>query len=210
MHRLGALNHWFRIHMILGVLGPALVLFHTTFLVNSINAAVALYSMLLVAGSGLIGRFVYRAIHKGLYGNRLTLEEARADLMGSTGNVMSHLELYPQVAQWIDEFEHEALKAKRGILDEIWHFFSFDVSRILLSWRCKHEIHRLSHRPHLIDSAIEHEAVELVYQYLMQVQTVAQFKRFEKIFSAWHVLHIPLVYMLAATAIFHVIWVHMY
>ena len=54
------------------------------------------------------------------------------------------------------------------------------------------------------------EAVQLVPQYLLQVQRVAQFKKCEQIFSAWHVLHIPLVYMMVATAIFHVIWVHMY
>jgi hypothetical protein len=54
------------------------------------------------------------------------------------------------------------------------------------------------------------EAANLVGQYLKQIQSVAQFKKFEQIFSAWHVLHIPLMYMMVATAIFHVIWVHMY
>jgi hypothetical protein len=54
------------------------------------------------------------------------------------------------------------------------------------------------------------EASVLVSQYLKQIQTVAQFKKCEQIFSAWHVLHIPLMYMMVATAIFHVIWVHMY
>jgi len=57
---------------------------------------------------------------------------------------------------------------------------------------------------------VANEAVRLVAQYLLQIQTVAQFKKFEQIFSAWHVLHIPLMFMMVATAIFHVIWVHMY
>lgn len=208
MQHLGALKHWFRIHMILGVLGPTLVLFHTTFRVGSLNAAVALYCMLLVAGSGLIGRFIYRGIHKGLYGNRSSLEEARIELMGSTGIVKSHLHFFPLVAERIDEFEHKALEAKRGFLAGLWHFFSFDVRRIWLVWRCKYEIHRVSHLLHMTDAA--EEAVELIHLYLLQVQTVAQFKKLEQIFSAWHVLHIPLVYMMVVTAIFHVIWVHMY
>lgn len=207
MQGLGKLKYWFRIHMILGVLGPTLVLFHTTFRVGSVNAAVALYCMLLVAGSGLIGKFVYTRIHKGLYGSRSTLKEAREELAGSTGNVHSRLHFFPTVERWIDKFEREALEKKRNFFEGVWYFLSFDVRRMLLVWRCRRNIRRkLGGR---MDDVAK-EAVQLVGQYLLQIQTVAQFKKFEQIFSAWHVLHIPLMYMMVATAIFHVIWVHMY
>ena len=208
MQRLGQLKYWFRMHMILGVLAPTFILFHTTFRVGSINATVALYCMLLVAVSGLIGRFVYRGIHMGLYGKRTTLEEVRAELMGNTGNVMAHLHFFPQVAKRIEDYEHRALDAKRGLLAGIVHFLTFDFRRMLLAGRCMWEIRRVSRRLHMTDAA--DEAVQLVPQYLLQVQRVAQFKKCEQIFSAWHVLHIPLVYMMVGTAIFHVIWVHMY
>ena len=61
----GQLKHWFRFHMIAGVLGPVLVLFHSTFRVGSINAGVALSCMLLVVASGLAGRFLYFRILAG-------------------------------------------------------------------------------------------------------------------------------------------------
>lgn len=208
MQGLGKLKYWFRIHMMLGVLGPILILFHTTFRVGSINASVALYSMLLVAGSGLIGKFVYTRIHRGLYGSRTTLKEAREELASSTGDVHSRLHFFPKVEQWIDQFEHEALEEKRGFLAGIWYFFSFDVRRMLLVWRCRRNIRHVLKVGRMNDVA--KEAVQLVGQYLLQIQTVAQFKKCEQIFSAWHVLHIPLMYMMVATAIFHVIWVHMY
>lgn len=209
MQRLGKLKHWFRIHMILGVLGPTLVLFHSTFRFGSLNAAVALYCMLLVAGSGLIGRFVYTRIHKGLYGSRSTLKGARAELAGSSGDVKPRLHPYPEVEQWLKDFEHEALEAKRGFLAGVWYFLSFDLRRMLLIWRSKHNIQHVQHALGGGQDAVE-ESVELIRLYLSQIQTVAQFKKFEQIFSAWHVLHIPLMYMMVATAIFHVIWVHMY
>ena len=208
MQGLGKLKHWFRIHMILGVLGPALVLFHTTFRVGSINASVALYCMLLVAGSGLIGRFVYTRIHKGLYGSRSTLKEARSELAGSTDNVKSKLHFFPKVERWINRFEYEALEARRGFFAGVWYFLSFDVRRMLLIWRCRRNIRQVLGAGRMDDVA--KEAVQLVAEYLSQIQTVAQFKKCEQIFSAWHVLHIPLMYMMVATAIFHVIWVHMY
>ena len=71
----GPLRYWFMLHMIFGIGGPVLVLFHSTFHVRSLNAGVALYSMLLVVASGIIGRFIYKRIHHGLYGRKSNLEE---------------------------------------------------------------------------------------------------------------------------------------
>lgn len=208
MQGLGKLKYWFRIHMILGVLGPTLVLFHTTFRVGSVNASVALYCMILVASSGLIGKFVYTRIHKGLYGSRSSLKEAREELAGSTDSVKSKLHFFPKVEEWVNQFEYQSLEQKRGFLAGVWHFLSFDVRRIFLVWRCKKNIHQILGNGRMED--IADDAVQLVASYLIQIQTVAQFKKCEQIFSAWHVLHIPLMYMMVATAIFHVIWVHMY
>ena len=78
--RFGKMESWFRFHMVAGISGPLLVLFHSTFRTGSINAAAAFYSMLLVAISGILGRFIYRHIHHGLYGRQLRLSEATADL----------------------------------------------------------------------------------------------------------------------------------
>ena len=208
MQPLGKLKHWFRIHMILGVLGPVLVLFHTTFHMGSINASIAFYCMLLVAGSGLVGRFVYTRIHRGLYGSRTSLKEAREELEGSTGDVKSKMHFFPKVEEWIEQFEYEALEKERTFLQGVWYFLSFDVRRMLLVHRAKKNIHEVLGSQRMQDVA--QEAVKLVEEYLLQIQSVAQFKKFEQIFSAWHILHIPLMYMMVATAIFHVIWVHMY
>src|SRR5665647_2749342 len=71
----GPVRYWFMVHMIFGIGGPALILFHSTFHVKSLNAGVALFSMLLVAASGIIGRFIYKRIHHGLYGRKSNLEE---------------------------------------------------------------------------------------------------------------------------------------
>lgn len=208
MQGLGKLKHWFKIHMILGVLGPTLVLFHTTFRIGSTNAAVALYCMLLVAGSGLVGRFVYTRIHKGLYGSRSSLKEAREELAGSNGEVKARLDFFPKVQEWLDAFEREALEEKRNFFQGVWYFLSFDLRRMLLERRCKNNIILILGPGRMND--VVRDAHKLVREYLFKIQTVAQFKKFEQIFSAWHVLHLPFMYMMVATAIFHVIWVHMY
>ena len=80
MRNLGHIKHWFRAHMILGVLGPVLVLYHCNFQIGSMNSTVVLFTTLLVAGSGLVGRYIYSKIHYGLYGRQLTLKELKEDL----------------------------------------------------------------------------------------------------------------------------------
>ena len=80
---LGRTTHWFKAHMILGILGPVLVLYHSNFQLGSFNSRVALYCMLLVAGSGVIGRHIYARIHSGLYGKKTNLEELRLQLAES-------------------------------------------------------------------------------------------------------------------------------
>lgn len=207
MQSLGQLRYWFRIHMTLGLIGPILVIFHTNFKLGSLNASIAFYCMLLVASSGVIGRFVYTRIHKGLYGSRSTLKEAHEELVGSSGAIKSKLHFFPKIEVKLKKFEYEALEKKRGFFAGVWYFLSFDVRRMILVWRCKRYIRSKlgSNMREVAD-----EASDLVKQYLFKIQTVAQFKKFEQIFSAWHILHIPLMYMMVATAIFHVIWVHMY
>ncbi|MGB1091885.1 MAG: hypothetical protein ACPGYX_07160, partial [Oceanobacter sp.] len=75
MRNWGPLKHWFRAHMLLGILGPSLILFHSNFGLGSTNSNVALFCMLLVAGSGLVGRYLYTRIHYGLYGQRASVSE---------------------------------------------------------------------------------------------------------------------------------------
>ena len=54
---LGILPTWFKWHMIFGILAPALIMFHSTFRIGSINAGMALVAMLLVSGRKGAGRW---------------------------------------------------------------------------------------------------------------------------------------------------------
>jgi len=208
MRKLGKLKYWFSLHMTLGIVGPTLIIFHTNFTLGSVNATIAFYCMLLVASSGLIGRFVYTKIHKGLYGSKTNLKEVRSQLEGDKESVKTKLGQYPKVLKLMYRFEREALEDKRNFMQGVIYFFSFDVRRMLLERKCKKYI--LRHTKGERKQEYANALAQLVKHYLVHVQTVAQFKKFEQIFSAWHVLHIPLIFMMVATAIFHVIWVHMY
>jgi len=75
---MGGLPAWFDFHMVLGVVGPVLVLFHSNFSLGATNSNVALICMLLVAGSGVIGRYIYTRLHAHMDGHEVTLDQLKA------------------------------------------------------------------------------------------------------------------------------------
>ena len=211
MQRLGPLKHWFRVHMWLGILGPTLVLFHSTFHIRSTNAAVALFSMLFVVASGMIGRFVYTQIHYGLYGRRATLEKIQEEWLSHADEARSRLHFAPQIEQWVRSFEHNALERERAFPLNLLHFVWLGLQRRWVTIRCARrlrQIWRLDSSPSVRKGAST--AYPLIPSYLREVQRVAQFSAYERLFSLWHVLHVPLIYLLAVSTIFHIIAVYMY
>ena len=217
MQSWGAGKHWFRVHMLLGITGPLFILLHSTFHVGSLNAGVALSCMLVVAGSGIIGRFFYTKIHNGLYGRRASLQERQVQLGISAGDIKSKFYFAPEVEQRLKRFEAQALVPTRNPLQETLHFITLG----LRAWYVGRKANRTLTRS--LKSAAKtrgwstaklHERLryskDMTRSYLDAVRDTAQFTTYEKLFSLWHVLHVPFVYMLVISAIVHVIAVHMY
>lgn len=211
MHRWGSLKHWFRIHMIMGIVGPTLILFHTTFHLRSLNAMIALVSMLGVVISGIIGRFVYTKIHHGLYGRRATLMEIREKFAGDSADAKSRLHCAPRVEQWLKSFERDSTQLDRSFTSHLFSPLTLGLKRIILGFRCARELRRtLKAERHPEFRGGASEAIQLASSYLKESQRVAQFNTYERLFSLWHVLHIPLIYILAACTIFHIVAAYMY
>ena len=75
----GKTPSWFQWHMIIGIIGPALVLVHSNWKFASLNATVATVVMLTVVVSGIIGRYLYTKVHMGFYGRKAELYQIMAD-----------------------------------------------------------------------------------------------------------------------------------
>jgi len=212
----GATKGWFALHMACGIGAPILILAHCSFKVGSINAGVALTSLLLVAASGIVGRFIYTRIHHGLYGTRMTLAQVQAAVGATAGNVRSRLQIAPQIEKQLKAFQATADRPK-SLAHSAWYFLTFGIRARWLRRRCTSEFAR-AYRAHARANGWDAvrqtrdlvTAKALIQAYLSGVQRVAQFTGYERLFSLWHVLHVPLVWMLVLSAIAHVIAVHAY
>lgn len=209
---LGSIRGWFRAHMVFGVIGPLAILYHANFSLGATNSNVALACMLVVASSGLVGRYLYTRIHHGLYGRRATLKELSTDaerLRGHSGA----LGMLPGLMEEIAKAEHRI--GQPSIL----------LTRLFIAaWRQKAEVRRMKRLiANIIGIAatssrvvsgqrerLTRAACHYVVARLVAARRVAEFEASEKLFAAWHILHLPLFLMLVIVGIVHVFAVHVY
>ena len=75
---------WFRLHIVLGLAGPVLVLYHCNFGLGSTPANVALFTALAVAASGLVGHFAHQRSNAKFYDEaaetRLATDRVRTEV----------------------------------------------------------------------------------------------------------------------------------
>lgn len=216
MQRWGAGKHWFVLHMCVGVVGPVIILAHSTFTIGSINAGVALVSMLVVAASGVVGRFLYVRVHQDLHGQRLNLAELRQAIHGEA-SALQRLEQAPQVQQALLDFEAASLRAQGRVGSLLWGALGLWWLRLRTERRCRALLKtslaaqgRTQAWSRTEQRRQRRAARTLVHTYLDMVQRIAQYAAWDRLFALWHVAHVPFVYMMVLSAVAHVVAVHVY
>lgn len=209
--RLIASRYWFGIHMFLGTVGPAMVLFHSNFHLGSTNSTVALVSMLLSAGSGIVGRYFYTSIHHGLYGKRMTLMELKQKTENDHAELLMLYAKDEKLNQQLSKMEETALRPYTSLMMSLLHVIYLAVN----APRLRRKVLRLLKKSYAEDSdkkTLPDSKVvsQLIKRYTLALRKAAAFKVYERLFSLWHILHLPLFFMMIITAVIHIFAVHMY
>lgn len=210
LQKLTAIRHWFSLHMLLGVLGPVLILLHCTLRIGSTNAAVAFWSMVIVASSGVFGRFLYGRLHAGLYGRQRTFNDVAATADHLLANVAHTLVAAPALLQEMQAFgAHAEAIGRAG-----WHrpiaLFGLTITARRCATRCRQQLMSSANDERHRGHELPWELHATIPRYLAAARDAAQYHAFSRLFAMWHALHIPLVALLAVSAVVHVIAVHMY
>lgn len=217
MRHLGPTKFWFRTHMMLGVVGPVCILYHASFKLGSTNSNIALICMLIVASSGLVGRYFYRKIHYGLYGRKATLKELLDDEALQMGRLADMLDSAPQIKQKLRAIQGWEPRNERGVLYAGFRIILFALHshwlQIKLRLLADRAIRSQGHNMNWQALQLKQQR-RIMRRYLGEfftaVRKVAGFGFFERMFSLWHLLHMPLFIMMVITGVIHVIAVHMY
>ena len=217
LHKLGATRHWFRMHMLLGLIGPLLVLYHSNFTLGSFNSRVAMFCMLLVSGSGIIGRHFYAAIHRGLYGRKTSLRELQGELALAVEKSHAMARFMPGLVARLEslsaELQGDDLRRSLGIGRSIRWTLTHSFTRLSLSWTARRELRKAAEQNETVARnyrGLYRSAQRYIRDYTNLTGKVAQFTFYERLFAVWHVLHLPIFFVMVLSALVHVLAVHMY
>ena len=211
MTRLIPARYWFGVHMLFGTVGPAMVLFHSNFHLGSMNSSIALISMLLVAGSGIVGRYIYTHIHHGLYGTRITIKELKQATEKDHAELLNLYASDAELNKKLIKMEEAALQPYPSLTRSFLHVIYLAVNAA----RLKRKMLRLLKNSQNVNGDTttlpdRKVAVQLVKHYTLALRKTAAFRVYERLFSLWHILHMPLFIMMIITATIHVFAVHLY
>jgi hypothetical protein len=202
------IRYWFGIHMLFGILGPVMILFHSNFQLGSTNSTIAMISMLLVAGSGLVGRYIYTNIHHGLYGSRITLNELKQEAADNHVELLNMYGMDEVLNTRLKKMEDKVLQPYTGLMTSLFHVISLAINTHSLKRSVMNLVKEgYDKEKPLSDNKI---VVDSVNRYTLALRKTAAFRVYERLFSLWHILHLPLFIMMIITAVIHVFAVHMY
>jgi hypothetical protein len=213
---IGSVKRWFQIHMVLGVAGPLCILYHSNFSLGATNSNAALFAMIVVSASGIVGRYFYVRIHCGLYGHRTSLAElqASADVLRTK---VAGASFVPELLTALDAAERRLTDRSNAPLRVLVRPITVSVrmwlERIRLTRSAVRELNQTAARSRVVAERHEHfeRAVRrYIARRLQATRQVVEFEAYERLFSLWHVLHLPLFFMLLVAGVVHVVAVHVY
>lgn len=217
-HVIGSVPTWFRIHMFLGVLGPVLIVFHSNFRLGALNSNVALFSMLIVATSGVIGRYIYGKIHMGLYGRKAAAQEILADIESLRREFGQKTDIADPIFDELDAFGRQIIeRPTSNAIESLWFGGVQAVRSRLLRAQLRDHMRRLVE----IEGRTRgwswwqrwrrfSEMNEVVAIYFNALLKAAELRFYERLFNLWHILHLPLFFLMVMAALVHVWAAHRY
>jgi hypothetical protein len=214
---LGSLTGWFDFHVVLGVLGPILVLYHSNFSLGATNSNVALICMLIVVASGLIGRFIYSRVQFGLHGRRLSLDELQSNAARLRA-LESTIPFMPELVDRLEWHERQVLASGPRIpVLGLAKPLAVALNAMQARWQLRRYVRNALRAAAKQSPAIAAErkrlrraAAAYIDTRLVATRRVAEFEAYERLFSLWHVLHLAMFFMLLVAGVVHVIAMQVY
>jgi hypothetical protein len=215
MRKLGGMEGWYYFHLIGGVVGPFVIIFHSGFSLRSTNSTMAFVAMMLVVLSGLFGRYIYTRIGYGLYRKINAIRDTEAALIESIRKYPSnHVEV---IERRLSTFALACLAGPQNLSKLPVRFVSIRTAAATCYVNVSEDLTRLlkliaqdqGWSVHDYKKLLDHEK-RLLREHINSVVDIAHVHLYERVLVRWRILHIPLLYILFITGCAHVLAVHMY
>lgn len=194
--RWGRMSTWLRFHIFTGLVGPFMVLLHTSWKFNGLAGLVTLFTVLIVL-SGFVGRYIYTAVPRTAEG----LEVSAADLEHQIAAVEADLQR--RLAEG-PESERALVQHLAGTSDLPQDGPLLVLGRTFLEWGYRLKSRQQRRGWSAATRRQARELTGLLRQRRALRRQVASLVTARRLLATWHAVHIPLGVVLFVAAFVHV------
>jgi Fe-S-cluster-containing hydrogenase component 2 len=199
MQKIGSSAAWFDFHLMGGTVGPLFIALHSALrLDKSLITLVPFWSMIIVALSGVVGRYLYAQMPDLLHGrelDELAAERALARQRSAHGGaiaalereVAAHRKLAAQVA------------ARAGLLAALTWTIADDLKRPLRKWRRRHVL-----KKNKVPASTCKELLGHVSNLMTMERRRVLVPQAHGALAQWKKVHVAFTFVLAAMAAIHI------
>jgi len=194
--RIGATRRWLRLHVLFGITTPLVVTFHTAFRWHGL-AGLAYWTMIAVAISGFVGRYVYAKIPRSLNSVQLSMEELQAECAAMATRLNDQEVFRPEDLAPLMNVPAAKEIRRMNLVRVLWMMLRRDLARPFLVSRLRRRALRGSQYISTLGGfRPSHDRdVEAIVDNLRRqsrlTTTMAFLDRTERIFHLWHIIHRP-------------------
>jgi hypothetical protein len=190
--RWGRMSDWMQFHIFTGLVGPYMVLLHTSWQLHGLAGVLVLLTVIIV-GSGFVGRYIYTAVPRTPDGVVLEAFELQDQLTA----------VEQELARW-STAQPEAAAALRNMLVTEGAVGGLGVGAMAADWINRWQWQNQMRR---IAPALRPQAKHLrqiVRRRRALRRQVASMEMARRLLSVWHAAHVPLGITLFIAAFLHV------
>ena len=199
----GPIRTWLNLHIYLCLSGPFLVALHTAGKLRGLGVY-SFWSMMVVAASGIIGRWIYQQFPRTIKGELMSLDEIRQEQEDRRKRLASDFGLGPAHLAAIDAVTQRSVGRIRqgtgGGLRALPLLLLDDVVRPLRVAR----LHRRLRKERRLASREAKTIFELIGRQVATARKVAFLDTFRSLFGYWHVVHLVFFAAMLVLLVLHV------
>ncbi len=193
----GKMSTWLQFHIFTGLVGPFMVLLHSSWKFNGLAGIVTLFTVIIVL-SGFVGRYIYTQVPRTVDGIEVEADELKRQIGEIQEQLQGFLETTPETSHAL---AGQLSTAPAGFAVPGAPGFNGLVQDWKLRWQWNREKRRLGNeaRPQVeqLEKLLKRRQI-----LQRQVNSVANARR---MLALWHTIHVPIGMVLFSAAFIHII-----
>lgn len=197
-NQIGKIKYFLEFHIFLCLVGPMLVMYHTTFKFGGI-VAVSFWSMTAVVFSGIIGRYLYVQIPKGIHGDELSVKELDEENVRVQHQLIDEYGLDIVDLKKIDALAAPKSEGSTSIISVLTFFI---ISDLVYRRRLRLIVNHL--HGHSVNPSTIRSISKIARKRIVLIRRIHFLEQIRHIFHYWHVIHLPFTIIMFLILAIHV------